>query len=355
MTEPQWTNEEKLALTLSFVAMCGCAVRKVDDIRDAIVEGLGTFAPDHELVWGPATHRPTMGRVTDACMILVRQRETGQYTLVVRGTPPPSVSSWLFQVCAFMPRVAWRKLSPKTEAPEGALVSHGTKRTMSLLTSDELDFPSDATDTRSLQALMVGIARKIGPKGVLRIAGHSLGGVGGPLVALWLSEQLDAPPTMHTFSYAGPTAGNAPFALYSDSVIAKAPNRLRCYRNALDFACSCWNATAMRSVTDLYRETGKAHLPEFCEDAFMNLLARLGYTRLCNGVDVPSEFTEDTHTIPTEEAWQHICAYPLAFLDEATAVALLETILGHAIEHGNLSQDDKETFEALQSRLRSQG
>ncbi|HEV7733975.1 MAG TPA: hypothetical protein VGR62_17525 [Candidatus Binatia bacterium] len=89
------------------------------------------------------------------------------------------------------------------------------------------------------------------------VTGHSKGGALASTLALALAEtQGDAGgwdperrATVHCWSYAGPTAGNAAFAARSDAIIGP-----RCHRiaNALDVVPHAWSTDGLAAIAGLY-------------------------------------------------------------------------------------------------------
>jgi hypothetical protein len=90
------------------------------------------------------------------------------------------------------------------------------------------------------------------------VAGHSLGGCLSSTLALALAdtEQTGSAPwdpsggsTVSCYSFAGPTAGNATFASYTDQRIGSSLHR---YHNTLDIAPSAWNEASLALLPFIY-------------------------------------------------------------------------------------------------------
>jgi hypothetical protein len=97
------------------------AIAKREPVRDRF-----------QLVWGPATYRPSFGLFDDAMMYVVRDEASpGRYAVVVRGTNSLSLTDWLFGDAWADRTVPW----PHSNAEEGARVSLSTSLGLSILQS----------------------------------------------------------------------------------------------------------------------------------------------------------------------------------------------------------------------------
>lgn len=163
------------------------------------------------------------------------------------------------------------------------------------------------------------------PDVVINFTGHSLGGLAAPTLALFAREQLGDGPTIRVFSFAGPTAGNESFARYSDKCLntSDGKNDCLCFRNALDFAASAWNADALKATGDTYEEEKRLLLPDFLTDAFYKELTQLGFERLETAAPIPSAFCK-LRLGAAEVGWQHIWPYPAALLGRREALRLVK-------------------------------
>ena len=102
--------------------------------------------------------------------------------------------------------------------------------------------------------------------------------MGRSAVALWLADTQGGEPvppedqwdinrvaTLHAYSFAGPTAGNGKFAVYSNDVIGG-----RCWRvaNEKDIVPHVWAVNDINQIPNLYGSTGLEHalLSETCKD-----------------------------------------------------------------------------------------
>ena len=170
-----------------------------------------------------------------------------------------------------------------------------------------------------LTFLAAAIENATGPLDIV-VAGHSKAGALASTVALWLAEtQGDRTPaeerwdpgrraTVHCWSYAGPTAGDAAFARRSDALLGA-----RCHRvwNDLDIVPRAWCIDDLVSVPALYEPAiGRLPLVGDLVDTIVHKVKPLAYTqlggdvhRICGKVDPakPYFFVQLAH--------QHFDAY----------------------------------------------
>lgn len=93
------------------------------------------------IAWGPAAHRGEHELSSDALALAVKNvSRTGipSYTIVLRGTNPVSLSSWLFQDLDVAGMVPWTRCSPDS-VESNAWVSKGTDRAVALINGLETD------------------------------------------------------------------------------------------------------------------------------------------------------------------------------------------------------------------------
>jgi hypothetical protein len=143
------------------------------------------------------------------------------------------------------------------------------------------------SDLRSFLTAAVEDAH--GPIDVV-VVGHSKAGAVASTVALWLAETQGTQvaeaerwdpgcrATVHCYSYAGPTAGNAEFARRSDSLLGA-----RCHRiwNRLDIVPYAWVVNDLTKVPDLYMpDIGRVGLVSDLVDEIQRQVQPLSYTQL---------------------------------------------------------------------------
>ncbi len=149
------------------------------------------------------------------------------------------------------------------------------------------------------------------------VTGHSKGGALASTLALALAETQGAPggwdperrATVHCWSYAGPTAGNAAFAAYSDAVIGP-----RCHRiaNALDVVPHAWSTDGLARIADLYDPRRVIPLPALrpLTDVIGAATAQLGYRHVGTQVTILDGTLEPSATdFVSQLVHQHMQAY----------------------------------------------
>ena len=323
---------EQLTLLLSFIALAGFWHTEPGKVSEAVVELMARMQPRQELVWGPALRMPLTDRSgkailrSDALVFISRDRDTGEYCVVFRGTNPVSSMEWLFQDFKVREQVPWRRISPG-RAPEEASISEGAAAALSLRLGLRPEESVAGAGTSLAEALLDIAERREAPCG-LTFTGHSLGGLLAPLAALWLVERLEAEggsaplQRIEAWTYAAPTAGNRAFAAYLD---ARLPGHRR-YANALDLVPRAWEEEAMASLPSLY---GPDIGPQPVARSMLRLGARLAkggdYAQPGDALPVPAE------VIPVlgglyllEAAYQHCGPYLDLLPPEEKATILRE-------------------------------
>ncbi len=146
-----------------------------------------------------------------------------------------------------------------------------------------------------LTFLKSAVASARGPVEIV-VTGHSKGGALAPTLALWLHETRgtagdaayrwdpDERAIVSCYAYAGPTAGNAPFAERSNRLIGD-----RCHRihNGLDVVPHAWMPSDLRAIGTLYGAPvvpvpGLADLAGAVADVVTQ--QEVGYTQIGNDV-----------------------------------------------------------------------
>ena len=163
-----------------------------------------------EVVWGPA-RLLSFFDVPYSCMFIAKNATTREYWVVVRGTDPVSLTSWIsedFSVGATEPA---QSFAP--HAPADARVSQGTFNALKDLLG--------LCDPNTGQTAREFIAANRSDFDYIYITGHSLGATLVPPTFAAIANDLyggNAPDNMAMWSFAGLTSGNGAFAAYIDSL-----------------------------------------------------------------------------------------------------------------------------------------
>ena len=153
------------------------------------------------------------------------------------------------------------------------------------------------------------------------VTGHSKGGGLASTVALWLAEtQGGAVPeaerwdpddraTIHCYSYAGPTAGNAAFAERSNERIGANCHRIM---NKLDIVPHAWAVGDLGLIAKLYKADVVAPLPAMSDlsETIVSLTRSLDYTQVGNIVrELDGKLDPDQPLFFHQMVHQHMDAY----------------------------------------------
>jgi hypothetical protein len=175
--------------------------------------------PTWEVVWGPVTYTVPGALLQDNMMYVVQnQTDTSQFAIAIRGTNFISQLNWMMDDFDLIQLMPWPPASGTTsngQISEGANIGLAALLGMTWTNSEGtvltlVDFLTQATAAANKT---INICT----------TGHSLGGMLSSTLALYLYEiQSTWDPNnignISCISFAGPTAGNAEFATYSDSV-----------------------------------------------------------------------------------------------------------------------------------------
>jgi triacylglycerol lipase len=230
------TPKERLMCSLAMAAYCGVVVE--DFSRSELALLLPRLGQD--LVWGPAFHTPGFARPDDAMMYVCQSRTANEFTVVARGTNPFSLDSWISQDLEVAPPLlSWVSVvngdqPPKSADPAQPGISRGAAKTVDLCTGlkPKGGYPGAGTTFFDFMA-------KQDSQATIDFAGHSLGGLAAPTLALWCIDRFPSwkarADRISVYAFAGPTAGNQAFANHSESVL-NAGGARRCVRyiNTLD-------------------------------------------------------------------------------------------------------------------------
>jgi len=352
-----WTSEERLAVELSFLSYAGFWLSDPSEAEDAVADIVGRIALSQEIVWGPVAHQSGTGildSATDALLFVCRDRGTGAYNVILRGTNPISIMEWVVQDFQVLERVPWRDIAPGS-APSDAWISEGTAKALAMRAGLR---PGPARPGAGL-SLVEALTRilELSEGGCrVRFAGHSLGGLLSPVMALYLVDALEAEARedllakldLEVYGYAGPTAGNSVFAQYlatrlsgvaSSAANAKSasgqtkPAALRSsqvarYANDLDIAPLVWDERAMEAMPSLYLPQVKMKgLTKALYNICLDMSRGKGYSHHCGRILIPSRTIAVKGRIYLlEAAYQHSIPY-LDILSPEREDAILAEII----------------------------
>jgi hypothetical protein len=234
------------------------------DLESALYKAITTTlqkeAPDWSVAWGPVVVQFPTDHYAVNAMYVAQNQDT--YVVGVAGTNPTSLFDWIVEDGFVSVQLPWIY-----DELAGAKISLGTGIGLAILQNAAPGTGIPGTGT-TLREFLSGIFPKKGMN--LVVSGHSLGGALAPTLALWLHDTwLLWDPfrdvTLSTMPTAGPTAGNAAFASYSDEKLS-----ITRFANAIDVVPHAWQASDLTEIPTLY-------VPDIPSDDLVNdLVAFLG-------------------------------------------------------------------------------
>lgn len=283
--QPASTAVQQQMAALAFVAYLGEELTGSDDkvegelypcleaqlAAEPLTDGKWTLA------WGPAVYKFDIAHYDDNMLYVVRAAaDPAHLAIATRGTNAKAILDWLLEDLDVDHQVAWRY----GDAPSGAKISQATENGLRVLQT--MVPASGPVPNQTLTQFLETYSQANGALQI-HVTGHSLGGALAPTLALWLADtrrdwDASGQSTIAVVSLAGPTAGNAAFAAYSDSRIGSSTTRLH---NPYDVVPLAWNHATMGTIAGLYAPTIE---PEedirLAIDVARDLVKHKGYTQI---------------------------------------------------------------------------
>ncbi|MEM7217022.1 MAG: hypothetical protein AAF515_01565 [Pseudomonadota bacterium] len=252
--------------------------------------------PAWSIAWGPAVYTIPGAILQDHMMYAVRNNDDpNQIVVAIRGTNGMSEVDWLLGDLAVEQMVPW---------PPGA-VSEGIGGAISESTSIDLQrllaMTSSLDGVSSLLEFLTNAISGTSGTSFVTVTGHSKGGVMSSTMALYLKQvQQTWDPAgaavVSNVSFAGPTAGDAAFAAYSDSQFASPSvsppgwdaslgSNMDACRNSLDVATLAWTATNFDKIVTIYSPTikmgwGWSFVKDGAQSGLMAVLGKQDFTQV---------------------------------------------------------------------------
>lgn len=209
----------QIMASFAYLAYCGEQIttpKPESEILDLINTAMPKIPPiaapnaTWSVVWGPVAYTVPGALYQDNLMFVVQnQKDTTQFAIAVRGTNFISDLDWLMEDFDILQMMPW-------PAQSGAQMSESTSIDLQVLLAmkGKCSFSAQAT---VLEFLQKQTAKPIN----LCVTGHSLGGCLAGTFALYLKDNQTSwdrsgKSLVCCVTFAGPTAGNATFATYSD-------------------------------------------------------------------------------------------------------------------------------------------
>ena len=251
METEKFSDVEKLMVKLAFISYLSLFGRG-SNLNYTIRKALKMVHPfPQTLLWGPVTG--SYGADQNVAMVYISKFcDSNTYNVVVRGTNPFSLISWWFEDLIVWEKVPWPGDAPPAR---NAMVSNAT--------ATSLNIHLNLTD-KTMGLTFIDFLKSELRKSNLTInfTGHSLGGLMAPALALKFYESLDEEllarvDAINTYAFAGPTAGDANFVRYTESVFQNGKFKEHIfYRNDHDVAVQVWNPKDMKQIFAFYEEDG---------------------------------------------------------------------------------------------------
>jgi triacylglycerol lipase len=231
-TTIQNLSQRQIMLSFAYVAYCGEEIvtanpeAQILTLINAAMPQIPPIAspnPTWQVVWGPAVYTTPGALYQDNLMFVAQnQSDKSQLAIAVRGTNFVADLDWLMEDFDVKQTMPWPPPGSGGSAPAGCTMSESTSIDLQILFAMN-GAPSSATSLMGF--LLTQTTSAIN----LCVTGHSLGGCVAGTLALYLKDNpstwdASGKSNVSCITFAGPTAGNAAFATYSDSRFSGAPN-----------------------------------------------------------------------------------------------------------------------------------
>ncbi len=224
-------SQRQIMLSFAYLAYCGEEIVTPNPeaqiltlINNAMPQIPPIASPNAtwKVVWGPAVYTTPGALYQDNLMFVAQnQSDPTQLVIALRGTNFVADLDWLMDDFDVYQMMTWPPGS-SVSTPAGAMMSESTSIGMQILLAMN-GAPGPATSLMSFLLTQTSSAIN------LCVTGHSLGGCLAGTLALYLKDNpsiwdASGKSNVSCITFAGPTAGNAAFATYSDSRFVGAPN-----------------------------------------------------------------------------------------------------------------------------------
>ena len=260
-----------------------------------------------EIVWGPAIGRigTAILAVYDNMMYIVKDKiNQNNYKIVIRGTNPIALTSWIYQNPPF-------KLINWDSNVDHGQISEGTYNAfLGKTINDGILFIKPCNGVPGYGLVLTDYLKKIPSNSNISIVGHSLGGLLSTTLHLYLENKkaLWSKSNIYltSISFGAPTAGNNLFADYSNKVLGN--NFIRVV-NTMDIANYAWSN--LLSVKSLYKYMIDSIPINYFIDKLYNSVYTKFYTQLNNKRVFSFKAGQKTLLVEffSQAIYQHLQAY----------------------------------------------
>ena len=201
------------------------------------------------VAWGPVAYKDDEV-FSESLMYAVKDitvKGDPEYTLVIRGTNPVSLVSWVFQDLNVAGQTPWSRQSTHTVSTS-SYISKATDTSLGI-------HKALKSGGETVLDWLTGIINENSGRTVkLNVCGHSLGGLMSTTFALWLHDELAFQNLLdrvdlRVYAFAGPTAGNGAYVSFLTESLG---DRYTCYVNDYDIAPCVWSEAGMERLPGIY-------------------------------------------------------------------------------------------------------
>lgn len=308
----QWTADQVM-FTLAYLAYDGETSTDPKVVLQELTADLAKVAPlqgQWQLVWGPTLFKFDISLLDDNMWYVARNSVTGEYVIAIRGTNFDAVLDWIVEDFWISFHKTWPYGSISGLDPK---IADGTALAIDKLLSvaPAAGIPGAGLSLPQFLRMQAAAAPI-----TVTVSGHSLGGCLSSTLALALKDTTTSwsprhAPTVRSWSFAGPTAGNADFAVYTDRRLGGSLHR---WVNTLDVAPLAWNETTLDDALWIYENHGL--WPSLGEIALFGLAKTLAlgghYTQPSVGTVTRNgdfNITPAYQSYAAQADWQHTWGY----------------------------------------------
>jgi triacylglycerol lipase len=282
-------------------------VKRLEDNVTSMLKSVKTMLKFSEISWGPIAYKNNE-YLSDSLIYVVKNKNLSkeeEYTIVIRGTNPFSLSSWLFQDLNVAGLTPWSRQLPSATTS----CSYISKATDTSLHIHKNLTSNGQTVLCWLNSVIDSTDKNIH----LNICGHSLGGLMATTFALWLHDELSASEKinrvdMQVYAFAGPTAGNDVYVEYLNT---KLRLKYKSFENKYDIATHAWEEDDMKSkLPDIYGDITMNNAELAIYNKLVANISGLTYKKIGNIENIDSHVFEIRSTDYIVQAiYQHVIPY----------------------------------------------
>lgn len=284
---------------------------------------------DWQIVWGPAIYTYDGAVFQDSGMFVVQQlSQPENYVVAIRGTNSKALEDWLKEDLDVLAMTDWPQAA-------NAKISNATNNGINILLDKLIPDAGLPAAGMSISSFL----QSINDKAVkVNFTGHSLGGALAPTMALYFKQtqgQAGAwDPSGNVVigctSFAGATAGNLPFADYSNTLFNTRPCRR--IHNTNDIVPHAWNKSTLEELKTLYDSAGIEMDWEL--KAVLDVVIASSEEKQYTQIDDSLAFTfpidkSQGNNYFSQAAFQHDKSYPLAILGNEAGSAFMKLLASY--------------------------